>query len=433
MFKKTRIKIVATIMTILVLLLVGTLCLIYFTSYIDTYNRNQQLLERYVESYTQWDESEVDDSEPNYEGQNDWQQNFRPGRGYYGGQSFRPNDTQSVRQNNIFWLSTFYAVSFSDDGDLLRIDDIDNIYTEEELTAFALAAIEKGDEHGTISGLIYRMARADGYTLVVFMDNTIVAERQTTLFRYTLIFGSAAIVVIFFISLYLSRKIVQPIEQSYKKQKQFISDAGHELKTPVSVVGTNAELLEREIGENRWLSNIQYENGKMALLIKQLMELAKTEHITTEKAQVDLSRIVMGESLTFESVTFDKGMQLDTFVDEEVFVYGNAEQLSRLVSILLDNAIDHSAAQGTVTVDLSVAHGKARLSVTNEGDEIPEAERSLIFERFYRADASRTGEDDHYGLGLAIAKSIVTAHHGDIQVSCEQGEVTFTVTLPNKK
>lgn len=265
------------------------------------------------------------------------------------------------------------------------------------------------------------------------MDNTIVAERQTTLFRYTLIFGSAAIVVIFFISLYLSGKIVQPIEQSYQKQKQFISDAGHELKTPVSVVGTNAELLAREIGENQWLTNIQYENGKMALLIKQLMELVKTENVTAEKAQVDLSRIVTGESLTFESVTFDKGMQLDTSVDEEVIVYGNAEQLSRLVAILLDNAIDHSDAQGTITVDLSVSHGKARLCVTNEGEAIPEAEQALIFERFYRADTARSGEDDHYGLGLAIARSIVSAHHGDIQVSCEEGVVTFTVTLPIKK
>ena len=113
-----------------------------------------------------------------------------------------------------------------------------------------------------------------------------------------------------------------------------------------------------------------------------------------------------------------------------MFVHGNAEQLGRLMSILLDNAIDHSTEHGTIGVALTVKHGKAQLSVTNEGEEIPKEQRNLIFERFYRADFARTGEENHYGLGLAIAKSIAAVHHSDISVSCGNGFVTFSAAIP---
>jgi signal transduction histidine kinase len=303
-------------------------------------------------------------------------------------------------------------------------------YSAAELTELATSLIAKGKTQGTTGSLVYRVETNDSYTLVAFMDNTIFSESLTTLFEYTLIFGGVAIVLLFFLSVYLAKRIVQPLEESYQKQKQFISDAGHELKTPVSVVSANAEMLSREIGENQWLSNIQFENSRMATLIQQLMELAKTDQVTPIMEHVNFSRTVVGELLLFESVAFEKGLELHyDAVTENVCVHGNAEQLGRLVSILLDNAITHCTKHGKITVALTAKHNKAYLSVTNEGPEIPKEQRDLIFERFYRADFARTGEDHHYGLGLAIAKSIVTSHHGDISVSCENGLVTFTVCV----
>lgn len=142
------------------------------------------------------------------------------------------------------------------------------------------------------------------------MDNTIMEESVSTLFRYTLIFGGIAMVLFLFLSIFLAKKIVTPLEESYKKQKQFISDAGHELKTPVSVVSVNAELLSREIGDNQWLSNIQYENQRMGLLVSQLLQLARTENVLPQMERIDFSHLVIGESLPFESVAFEQGLVL---------------------------------------------------------------------------------------------------------------------------
>ncbi|MEE1219628.1 MAG: HAMP domain-containing sensor histidine kinase, partial [Ruminococcus sp.] len=223
---------------------------------------------------------------------------------------------------------------------------------------------------------------------------------------------------------------VNPLEESYHKQKQFISDAGHELKTPVSVVSANAELLSREIGDNQWLQNIQYENERMGILVGQLLQLARTENVTSQMEKIDFSRLVAGESLPFESVAFEQGLTLNSNITSNITVEGNSTQLKQVVSILLDNAIRHSKDNGEVYLSLNKEHGLAKLSVINKGDEIPTEQRKQIFERFYRVDTVRNGEDKHYGLGLAIAKAIATSHKGNIEVLCYNGFVEFKVKIP---
>jgi len=196
------------------------------------------------------------------------------------------------------------------------------------------------------------------------------------------------------------------------------------------VVNANAELLSREIGDNRWLQNIQYENERMGMLVGQLLDLARTENITPQTERIDFSRLVAGEALPFESVAFEKGLSLQTDLANPVGVIGNSTQLKQLVSILLDNAIRHSKAQGEIRLTLTEEHGVAKLSVINRGDEIPKEQREQIFERFYRVDTARNGEDKHYGLGLAIAKAIVVSHKGRIEVCCYDGFVEFKIQLP---
>lgn len=223
-------------------------------------------------------------------------------------------------------------------------------------------------------------------------------------------------------------RIVAPLEESYRKQRQFISDAGHELKTPVSVIGANAELLSRELGENRWLQNIQWENQRMGLLVGQLLELSRTENIRIRIEHVDLSRLVAGETLAFESVAFEKGLTLQSSITSGIAAEGNSAQLRQLTAIVLDNAIRYSSGQ--VRVTLTRDRGTAELSVINSGEPIPVEHRERIFERFYRVDPARGGEEKHYGLGLAIAKAIVNNHHGQIGVSCGDGLVEFRIRLP---
>lgn len=413
MFKKSRRKIVAAIMTVLVLLWVGTLCVIYGSSYYEVLNRNREMLKRHAELYL----LEQQPANP-----------FSPGKQEPAGGPPRPENTPA------FQLSTFYSVAIAKDGKALEIQNTQTgIYTNEELEEIAREVMEKNQPTGIKRNLVYYVADKGFYTLVAFMDNTIVRESMTTLFRYTLIFGGLAIVALFFLAVYLAKKIVQPLEESHQKQKQFISDAGHELKTPVSIVSANAELLAREIGENQWLANIQYENERMGILVGQLLELARTENVAPQMETVALDHLVRGEALPFESVAFENGCTLCCEISDPLWIRGNGVQLRQLTAILLDNALQYGEPGTEIVLTLKKERSAAVLSVVNEGDAIPDEQKKQMFERFYRVDSVRNGEEKHYGLGLAIAKAIVTSHGGSIDVRCKNHKVEFQVILPLKK
>ena len=168
----------------------------------------------------------------------------------------------------------------------------------------------------------------------------------------------------------------------------------------------------------------------MGILVCQLLDLSRAENITQQTERINLSRLVAGEALPFESVTFEKGLLLKSNITDGVTVVGNGTQLKQIVSILLDNAIRHSKEKGEVYISLIKEHGYAKLSVINKGEEIPAAQREQIFESFYRVDTARNGEDKHYGLGLSIAKAIAVSHNGCIDVQCNCGFVEFKVQIP---
>jgi len=414
MFKRSRRKIVAAIMSILVLLWVGTLSVIYASSYFEMKQQNEQMLQTHAQMYNL--PNAFDQMMPPNGPRPDGNPGFKPG--------FDPESPK-------FQLSTFYSVAVSYKGEILEIkNDSPTVYASDDLVRMAKDIIGSGKSMGTQDNLAFLKVDKGGYILVTFMDNTVINESAMTLFRYTLIFGGVALVLFFFLSRFLAKKIVAPLEESYQKQRQFISDAGHELKTPVSVVSANAELLSRELGDNQWLQNLQYENERMGLLVGQLLDLARTENVTPQMELVDFSRLVAGEMLPFESVAFEKGLVLNSNITNGITVEGNSTQLKQLTSILLDNAIRHSKPDGEVRLTLTKEHGVTELSVINKGDEIPAEHRERIFERFYRMDTARNGEDKHYGLGLAIAKAIVDVHHGHIEVLCYNGLVEFRVNLP---
>ena len=413
MFKESRRKIVVAIMSVLVVLWVGTLGIIYASSYYEMSNRNENLLKAHAEMYTI---SQLIIDIP--------QRPPMPNGGNFGPQ---------FDESPMFQLSTFYTVAFSYNNETLEVrNNQTKLHSDSELEELARKIVSSNREKGKIDNLWYYSCDKGGYVLVTFMDNTVMNENAITLFRYTLIFGGLALVLFFFLSRFLARKIVEPLEESYKKQKQFISDAGHELKTPVSVVIANAEMLSREIGENQWLQNILYENERMGMLVAQLLELARTESVEVQMESIDFSRLVRGEELPFESVAFEKGLQLCCDIENGVVMNGNAIQLKQLVSILLDNSIRHCESGNVVHLNMNKEHDHVKLSVINKGEEIPQEHREQLFERFYRADTVRNSEDNHYGLGLAIARAIVTAHKGKIDIFCYNGLVEFRIIFPNR-
>lgn len=418
MFHKSRRKIVTAIMSVLVLLYLGTLAVIYISSYADVSASAYEMLQAYADEYSLSEQiSGVRSDGP-------------PPKPMDSERKPPPDGKPDIHKKPAYMLSTFYSVAITVRGEVLAVDlGNQEIYEEDMLIEYAIDICSGGKDRGTIGNLIYLVTDSNDYTLITLMDNTIMQESISTLFKYTLIFGSVAIVALFFVAMYLAKRIVKPLETSYQKQKQFISDAGHELKTPVSVVSANAEILAREIGNNQWLSNIQYENERMGKLVAQLLELVRTENVIMQKEYLDLSRLVESGALPLESVAFEKGLMLNLEIQKGICVVGNSSQLSQLVSILIDNAICHGQEGKEVVVRLTQNHNYAILSIVNTAEEIPPEKLEQLFERFYRADEARNGDDKHYGLGLAIARSIVTAHKGKIEVKCYNDLVEFRATI----
>lgn len=434
MFKKTRLRIFGLIMAVATVIITLMLSIIYIANVRYSFERGISLLESYMENNgprpdtgsapnapVAPDASDV----PDRHGQ-------RPGM----------RDTH----NRMFSLSTFYSVFYNQSGEAIMIDcDGGVLYSEQEILQIADSILSGGKTSGIYSKMPFLVKSGVGGTIVALIDNTMETDNSSRLFIYSCLVGIAGWIVILILAWSFSKKIVNPLEQNDKKQKQFISDAGHELKTPISVISANAELLAAELGENKWLANIQYENERMGDLVKQLLELVRAENMEQSREQLDFSRLVAGGTLPFESVAFENGFTLHTDIEEGIVVDGNRNQLSQLVSILVDNALSHGESshgesshgesshgerKGSVDIKLSSAKHQAILSVTNPGQPIPEEERDRLFERFYRADEARTEEEGHYGLGLAIAKAVVTAHGGKIELNCYDGLVEFKVILP---
>lgn len=232
--------------------------------------------------------------------------------------------------------------------------------------------------------------------------------------------------IFFFVCRKATDWMIQPIEATFDKQKQFIADASHELKTPVAVILANAEAMERD-PETKWLKNIENEADRMNGLITDLLDLTKSEQKAPVLEDVDFSRLIEKQCLIQEAVIFEKNLELQENVEPDLYVKGQASTLTQVFAILLDNAIAHSSH--LVKVDVFKKGKDVYLEVSNTGIPIPPEEREKIFERFYRADDSRNRSSHRYGLGLAIAKNIVTNLDGTISADSRDGLTVFTVKL----
>ncbi len=226
--------------------------------------------------------------------------------------------------------------------------------------------------------------------------------------------------------------IVKPVEETFEKQKQFISDASHELKTPLAVIEANADVLENKCGTNKWIKYIQNETDSMNILINELLLLTKIENIDEikEYKQLNLSNEVEIILSMFESMAYEKQIIIKNNIDNDIIMNGNKEDIEHIVSTLTDNTIKHTKAKKEVVINLKKEKNEIMLEVKNMGNPIPEEEREKIFERFYRIDKSRNREEKRYGLGLAIAKSTVEKYNRKIEVFYKDNFTVFKVTIP---
>ena len=235
--------------------------------------------------------------------------------------------------------------------------------------------------------------------------------------------------IAYLISKVISLWIIKPVEASFNNQKQFIADASHELKTPLSVIIASAEALENDKNNKKWLNNIKNESDRMNNLIKDLLDLAKLENDEIKRVYENnnLSKLVEMSILPFESLIYEKNIKLDYNLEDNIYLKSDSNEIKQLVAILMDNAIKHSKSDGKINVKLKKEKDFITLSVKNKGEPIPKGEEEKIFERFYRVDKARNRKDNRYGLGLAIAKSIVERHNGTIKASSTEEYTTFEI------
>lgn len=338
------------------------------------------------------------------------------------------------RRNEWFDDMRIFSVHYNKEGEAAEVSTGENPnLTESSLLALAQTVMENPKERGRVSGYLYMYRSSENGASVYFLDYGPERAMSMQLWQVCLWISLAGILVILILVIFLSRWVVKPVQLAFDKQKQFIADASHELKTPLTIITTNAEVLESSLPGNKWLGYILEQSGRMRILINSLLELARLD--ANNEANpfyvFDLSKTIRNSALSFESLAYEYGKKYTLEITEGLSLYGNEENIKQLVTILLDNAFKYSDDKGAITITLSRHGDKKLLLVRNTGKGIDTKEQKHIFERFYRSDSSRSRQSGGYGLGLAIAESIVTAHKGHISVKSDGKSYTeFSVLLP---
>ena len=333
----------------------------------------------------------------------------------------------------------FFVLDLDQAGNVTSAVGYFDLTDEDDLQTLVYEANSAGGRVGVLPayGLRYCRSVTPHGERIAFADMS--SERTTlaNLMKSCLLIGALCFAAFLLISWLLARWAVKPVETAWQQQRQFVADASHELKTPLTVIMTNAELLNSpdfdETRRSQFAAHILTMSRQMRQLIEEMLDLARTDsgQANLVLSQVDLSKLVSDAVLPFEPVFFEAGLTLTTDIQEGVTLRGSGQHLRQTADILLDNARKYAQAPGEVTVTLTRTGSRCRLAVSNPGPEISKEDLKNIFKRFYRSDAAHT-QRGSYGLGLSIAQNIVLQHHGKIWVESKNGRNTFYVELPVK-
>ena len=324
-----------------------------------------------------------------------------------------------------------FTVFFDKSGNVTRVFT-ESIYsiTDEQALSYAQKVMENGKTRGWLSSYRYKVFSGDFGEGVVFVDGSMSrsAMLQSISIAGIVLLSCAALVLL--LILLLSKKAVKPIAESYEKQKQFITDANHELKTPLTLILANLDIAETELGENEWLNDIRAEGHRMTELVNQLVALSRMdeEDCTMTVTEVALGEIVSSTVAEFEPLAKARGKALYADIDQKITYHGDEALLRRLVGILLDNAVKYSDNDGEITVTLCGGR-HIILTVENTYAAIQDLELHRLFDRFYRADKARKFAGG-YGIGLSMAKAIAESHKGEISAyKKDETHIGFKLTL----
>lgn len=418
MFKKLRNRfLIVNLITTSIIMLVA-----FTTIYTITY--------RNVQSDINMDLHRIMDNYNNAAGPQDFNK---------GNSSLRRLDTKRTDNENIQERSISFMLMTDKDSNLVGKDS--KFTMNDEFTNSALEkALSTNKDSGkfTLDGSKwgFTMKHTNEGTILVFLDITSQQNILTNLIYTFTAVGLVMLIILYFASRFFANRSITPVKEAFEKQKQFIADASHELKTPLTIINTNADVLLSSCdgiqSHAKWLYYIKSETERMTKLTNDLLYLTEMDDSRSNMifSRFDLSEAVENIILTMEAVIFEKNVSLDYDIEPNLTVQGSSEQIKQVMMILLDNALKYTNAEGLISISLKKQRNEVVLSITNTGEGIAAEHLTKIFDRFYRTDASRARKQGGYGLGLAIAKSIIDQHKGKIYAKSEVGNsTTFYVHL----
>lgn len=354
-----------------------------------------------------------------------------------------PNSTISfgrfpiLEYDGLFQLShiqtiRFFIVKTNSKQEIKKINqEPATLISEKDAINYTTHVLSRNRTKGYYKQYRYFIKQTPSGNTIYFLDSENELELMKSLFLSTISIAVCSLVVIFFLVLIFSKKAIAPFVRNIETQKRFITDAGHELKTPLTAIVTSADVLSMEDENNEWIQNIQQQSSRMAKLIGELITLSRLDE---ERPFLNITKFVLTEAVweisePFASLAKAKGKNYTQQIEENVIVNGDRNAIQQMLSILLDNALKYSDEHGSIHLDVHKKHKKIEMVLYNTclSDKMPDLDH--IFDRFYRAEQSRTTRDS-YGIGLSIAQSIIQNHGGAIKATSKDGRsVTFTIIL----
>lgn len=349
--------------------------------------------------------------------------------GFYGIEAFCGNDNQKIKRQEYDYSTSVVLKNKT----IMVLSNSLKETTDKDILSMTQKLQKSGKRFGSIDDYIYlvRILKS-GNTVYIFVNNKEALQNSKQFFIVSIFIFLLSVIVFTIISYYLSRWMIKPSEKAIKNQKIFVANISHDLKTPITIIRANADLIENEVKNKKSIKYIQQETEKLNHLVNEMLTLTRIDNTISKE---NFKSFNFGDSLfdvvlPFESIAYEKGIRFNINIDEVTDYFGDENNIQKLAEILIDNAMSYTAKGGIVDVDAYENSKAVTLSVTNTGEPISDEKKVEIFDRFYRESKSRERTGNHYGLGLSIANTIVKKHNGKITVESKNGKNTFTVILP---
>lgn len=414
--------------TILLIVLIGG---INVFNYLTTSGDNDRLMEMLCYSFeasTMWNADTTDNNQPP-QSINGTQQNTADTSGNQNDTGFPPQDNGTKppddKKNNGFGRhdknavesARYAAVAIDKTGNIIRTDvtHISSL-TEDEATAITEALKNTASGTGTYSGFLYRISetkRAEG-KVIILLDNGMQISSFFTVLFISVGAGIFGWLMMLLLVILLSRKTIAPVARSIEKQKQFVTNAGHEIKTPLAIILANTDAMELHNGENKWSRNIRAQTLRLSGLMQNLLMLAKMDESSTKlpMCEFDISTAAEDTVCAFIEPAALKGIMIEQNIKKGIRLSGNRDSIVQLMTVLLDNAVKYTESGGVIRAELYGNEKNITLSIANTCEPIDHPEK--LFDRFYRGDSARTQKNGGYGIGLSVAQAIAELHKGSI-------------------